>query len=263
MGSVGKTSINTTTMSSAPVPVITPVNQGQDVQNQTPNAQNTPVTPNALQALQNMSDSQLAALVMASKNAQLPNFLNDVADQTQRFVFQAGLNEKPMVLDSTSFNQFMQDNGISQGEILSRSVNPVQYTNQDNTKISLSGQQIIQIMQDSRFNYIGGKRGGQVYGAGTYFDMNGGRNTGYGGTTVNAVLNPATTRAIDESTLYKQAATWAQSHPQSARAIGRINNSNQSIYALAMGYNVITEYDPKYKSGYHNVIDRSALVYKK
>lgn len=37
------------------------------------------------------------------------------------------------------------------------------------------------------------------------------------------------------------------------------HNNNMSIYALAMGYNVIKDSS----SGYHNVIDRSALVYKR
>ena len=36
-------------------------------------------------------------------------------------------------------------------------------------------------------------------------------------------------------------------------------NNNMSVYALAMGYNVIKDSS----SGYHNVIDRKALVYKK
>ena len=42
-------------------------------------------------------------------------------------------------------------------------------------------------------------------------------------------------------------------------AVGRrVTSDNISIYALAMGYNVIrSDYN-----NYHNVIDRSALVYR-
>ena len=121
------------------------------------------------------------------------------------------------------------------------------------------------MMKYSRLNYIGGKVNGQAYGAGTYFDRNGGVNTGYGSTTVVAVLNPKTAKTIDVTTLRSRARAFAASHPKFARAAGafntRFNNNNMSIYALAMGYNVIT--DSKTNPSYHNVIDRSALVYRK
>ena len=59
--------------------------------------------------------------------------------------------------------------------------------------------------------------------------------------------------------------SFARSHPKFAKAVGPYNTSysggknNMAIYALAMGYNVITaDY-----GGYTNVIDRSALVYRK
>jgi len=96
--------------------------------------------------------------------------------------------------------------------------------------------------------------------------MTGGSSTGYGGTTANAVLNPNTARIISDSALANKAQAFAQSHPKFASAVGRFSNSTMSIYALAMGYNVITDHSggARPKSGdYYNIIDRSALVYLK
>lgn len=78
-----------------------------------------------------------------------------------------------------------------------------------------------------------------------------------------AVLNPSTAKVITDTQLRQRAAAFSQSHPQFTRAVGpystSFHNNNMSIYALAMGYNVIKDSG----SGYHNVIDRSALVYRK
>ena len=65
------------------------------------------------------------------------------------------------------------------------------------------------------------------------------------------------------SKLRTLAAAFDRSHPKFARATGGYStcfrNNNMSIYALAMGYNVIKDAT----GSYHNVIDRKALVYKK
>lgn len=241
------------------------------IQQQVPDANNTPVTSGALDNISAMSDNELAQLYIDSQLAQLPNQLNDISDQTQKFVFQAGLNEKPLVLDSAQFDQYLKDNNISQNQILARSVNSVSYRNQMGTTVKLSGDQVIDMIKYSRFNYIGGKVGGQVYGAGTYLEMNGGRSTGYGYgqiSTMQAVLNPATAKVIGKSDLQKKALAFANTHPQFRKVVGQLTfgrNSNASIYALAMGYNVIADRSGlKGASGdYYNVIDRKALVIKK
>lgn len=243
-----------------------PPAQPRQIQRQPPTDQNVPVTPAAVTRLSQMSDAQLAQLATTAKTISMPNFLSDRNDQTQQFVFAAGINDKPQVLDDADFAQFMADNSIPQSQLLSRSVGPITYTNRDGSRVSLSANDVIDMMKYSRLNYIGGKVGGQAYGAGTYFDMTGGKKTAYGGsmaTTATAVLNPATARVITDTQLRVKAAQFARTHPQFVRAVGaydtRFNNNNMSIYALAMGYNVIRDSS----SGYHNVIDRSALVYKK
>lgn len=188
--------------------------------------------------------------------------LNDVSDITQKFVFTAGLNEKPAVLSNSDFQQYMKDNGLGKSDIISRSVNGASYRNASGTRVNLSAQDVSDMMMYSRLNYIGGKVGGQALGAGTYFDHVYGKSTGYGGHTVTAVLNPKTAKSIDYTQLASKARAFDASHPNFARQTGGYNSSykgggnNMAIYALAMGYNVITA-----GNGYTNVIDRSALVY--
>lgn len=245
--------------------------QQQNIQNQTPNPQNTTVTPQALKNLSQMSDSQLAALAKQAKKAVMPNNISDRPDATQNFVYTAGLNEKPVVLDDNSFKQFMKDNGMTNADLLARSVSAISF-NVNGVQFNYSANDVIDMMKYSRLNYIGGKVGGQAYGAGTYFDHTGGRSTGYGGSnaaTAVAVLNPKTVRAITLSSLQTKARQFAMSHPQFTQEVGYPSSGrggNISIYALAMGYNVITESSRGKGFGglgdYVNVIDRSALVYR-
>lgn len=240
-----------------------PVPAPNPIADQVPDDNNTPVTPNALDSLVGMTDDQLTQVYLDSQKVGLPNHLGDADDKTQRFVFQIGLNDKPMVLDSAAFNQFMSDNNISQSQILSRSVNGGTLKTSSGSLRNLSAKDVVDMMTQSRLNYIGGKHGGQAYGAGTYFDQTGGRNTGYGQTTVTAVLNPKTARIVSSSDLAKKAAAFDRSHPKFAKATGGYStafyNNNMSIYALVLGYNVIRSSH----NNYHNVIDRKALVYRK
>lgn len=246
-----------------------PVNQNNpNVANQAPTPQNTPVGNGAGQAFASLDDKSMAAVINASKRATLPNQLADAHSFTQQVVFQAGINEKPMVLDKNAFNQFIKDNNL-QNQVLSRSINSINYKNALGRNVKLATSDISDMLKYSRLNYIGGKHGGTAYGEGTYLAQTGkiGSNTGYGGTTLNAVLNPATARIISESQLYRDVNSWARSHPATAKALGSINSGNQSVYALAMGYNVVTSgsgYPTVHttRSGdYIVVIDRKALVW--
>lgn len=224
-----------------------------NVANQAPTPQNTPVVPNAATALSQMTDDQLTNLYNQSRNVDMPNHLNDVADKTQKFVYMAGVNGKPQVLDRQSFDQYMKNNNIPRSQIMARTTGGANYT-VNGTNIRLSDNQVCDLIKYGDLNYVGGKHGGQLYGGGTYFDMNGGRPTGYNGrATMLAVLSPSA-RTIDKYQLASQTSRWARSHPKFAKAVGSFNNSNASIYALAQGYNVITG------GSYHNVIDRTAIV---
>ena len=271
MGGRGSTSNLTRARKVIPTPQLQPQQnqptqpQPNPIAQQVPDDTNTPVAPDALTSFTQMSDAQLAQVFLDSQKSGLPNHLDDAADVTQRFVFYNGLNDKPEVLDAAAFSKFMADNNISQSQVLARSINGGTLKTSSGGSRKLTPNDVADMMMYSRLNYVGGKHGGQAYGAGTYFDMNGGGNTGYaGGKTVNAVLNPKTAKIITKSALAKAAAAFDKSHPQFAKATGGYNsnfyNNNMSVYALAMGYNVIKEDG---RGGYHNIIDRKALVYRK
>ena len=233
-----------------------------------PQPQNVAPTPtgSAFDTLQKMSDDELANVVKQSRSVSMPNQLADIDDVTQKFVYQAGLNEKPQVLDSNDFDNFVKQNNIRSSELLARSVDDITYTNASGTNVKMTANDVADMMMYSRYNYIGGKHGGQALGAGMYFMQNGGRPTGYGQKTVVAALNPATARITTPSELRRKASSFAKSHPKFAKAVGPLNESfsggknNMAIYALAMGYNVIWDAGG---GGRTNVIDRSALVYRK
>lgn len=240
------------------------MNNNQNLQSNTNNAPDNgvPVVKGALTGLTQMSDDQLAQLYQASKNVDMPNHLSDADDMTQKFVYTAGLNEKPQVLDKAQFDKYLKDNNIPQSDVLARTSGSASY-NVNGTNIKLTPDQTLQLIKDGSLNYIGGKHGGQVYGAGTYFDQNGGRPTGYGGSnsaTMIATLSKSA-KPISIGQLQAQTQSWVKSHPKFASAVGSFNRKNASIYALAQGYNVIKSGTGK--GEYHNVIDRSALVVRK
>ena len=251
---------STTARSSASQPT------AQAMPQPTPQPQNVTPTPtkSAFDTLRNMNDDQLADIAIKSKTVDMPNMLADVDDVTQKFVYQANLNDKPQVLDQADFNKFMSDNNLGTSDLLSRSINDISYTNKSGTHVPMKAQDVADMMMYSKYNYIGGKVNGQALGAGTYFDHTNGNPTGYGKKTVVAVLNPATARTIDSYTLQQKASSFAKTHPKFAKAVGSYNTAfsggknNMAIYALAMGYNVIMD-----SGGYTNVIDRAALVYRK
>lgn len=237
--------------------------------NQGPQSDGTPV---GLDQFATMTDAQLAQFVndAVADISNMPSQLADIPDITQAFVWHAQYNAMPQVMDAAAFAAFMKANGITQSQVLSRSVNQASYTNQLGVNVTLAPAQLAAMYKYSAYNYIGGKVGGQVHGAGSYFDMNGGRATGYGsGGTFSAVLNPATARVIDHSTLRSQMSAFDRTHPRFAKALrsaastvssmssksGQTStNSVDAIYAMVLGYNVIRA------GSYHNVIGREATV---
>ena len=238
-------------------PPAPPANQ-QPQQTQTQKALNIPV--NDVSQIASMTDDQLATLYRQAVKTDLPNHLNDIPDITQKFVYVAGINGKPQVLDDTQFNQFMKTNNIPTSDIMARESGSGTFTT-NSVSFNLTPQQTVDMLKYSDLNYIGGKHGGQAYGAGGYFDMNGGQATNYapGGVTAVAVLNPQTARVISLNNLQRAASAFDRAHPKFAKASGGFTHKNWSIYAIAMGYNVIkSDY-----GSYHNVIDRSALVFRK
>lgn len=210
----------------------------------------------------NMTEDELMSAYNNSRNVDMPNHIDDISDETQKFVYANGLNKKPTVLDNASFDNFLKTNKISDDEILIREVDGVSFSSKGVT-YNYTANDITDMFKTSDINYIGGKRGGQVYGAGTYFGM-AGRNgsTGYGsGVTMMAVLNPKTAKVISRNNIDSEWSKFTRNKPKLSKI--STSSSTYSIRALMMGYNVITSaLNNKNKSygDYYNIIDRSAVV---
>lgn len=215
-------------------------------------------------AFKQMSDDQLAQMIKQSQGVDLPNQLNDVHNEMQKFTYYAGLNTKPMVLDDSSFNQYLKDNSISRSEILARDINAGTYKLPSGASIPLSSKQIADMYMYSDSHYVGGKQGGSVHGYGGYFAVTGGSSTGYGGgsrsTTIQAVLSK-NAKTITETNIASKWASFANAHPKADRAMNSIRDSSsrQNMKAILMGYNVIK--CTGYHSSYRVILDRSALVF--
>lgn len=213
----------------------------------------------------NMNDDELANALSKSRNVDMPNHIADVADRTQNFTYANGLNAKPTVLSDSDFDNFLKQNKMSDSEILIREVDGVTFTS-NNVRYSYTANDVTDMFKTSDINYIGGKRGGQAYGAGTYFGM-AGRNgsTGYAsGATMMAALNPKTARVISRSNIDTQWNKFVSNKPKLASKASYLRGYDYSIKALLMGYNVITSARSgnlnKGQGEYYNVIDRSAVV---
>ena len=211
-------------------------------------------------AFKQMSDDQLAQIITQSQGVDLPNQLNDVHNEMQKFTYYAGLNTKPMVLDDASFNQYMKDNGISRSEIIARDVNSASYKLPSGASVPLSARQVADMYMYSDSHYIGGKKGGSVHGYGGYFAVTGGNSTGYGGSnsvTMQAVFSQ-NAKSIRESSIQSKWNSFANTHPKANKAIGTIRDSDsrQNMQAILMGYNVV-----QCSNSYRVVLDRSALVF--
>jgi hypothetical protein len=213
----------------------------------------------------NMSDDDLANALSKARNVDMPNHIDDISDDTQKFTYANQLNAKPTVLSDSDFDDFLKQNNISDSQILIREVNGASFTS-NGVRFNYTANDVTDMFKTSDINYIGGKRGGQVYGAGTYFGMEG-RNgsTGYaGGATMMAVLNPKTARVISYNSIGSQWSKFISTRPNLAKQYGsRGSVGGRSIQALLMGYNVITtasNNSTNSRGDYYNVIDRSAVV---
>lgn len=231
---------------------------------------NTPVAPNPVDyhQLKGMPDVDVANIVLDSVGVDMPNHLSDRRDSTQEFVYSIGMNSTPTVLDAQQFAQYVKANNIPSNTILGRVSGGGTFTTTSGTQRKLTADQVVQMWASDPYTYISGKHGGQVYGAGQYFDMNGGRHTGYGGSNLTrAVLNPKTAKPIGYAQLSREWSSYSKTHPKTAKAVSMLKNGNtDSVKALILGYNVITSSSSgsgksfNQRGEYHNVIDRSAVV---
>lgn len=282
--------VNNVVSSPVPQPVVTsqpkvqpqPVQQPQQPQqpqqqqNQVPPQPTTPqISVNDLTALQqfaNLDDRAMARAVLNSNNVDLPIILNDLPSATQNLVYSMGMNEKPMaVLSNWDFNNYLTANAIPKAQVMFRSSDGATiYDPVNKFNFTLTPDQVLQNIQYGDLTYIGGKKGGMLYGAGTYFDMDATGRSIYGSRTIKAVLSPKASSVLRSDvkggTLER---TFASKYPltyaEMQRSASRFNAQGSSkemisLVALGTGHNVVRESNV---GGYVNVILRDALILNK
>ena len=197
-----------------------------------------------------MSDEEKGKFISESVNKgmnRLPERLQVGGEsRTQQLVYDLGLNDKPTVMSKVEFNKYMQDNNLTTDDLLTRSFDDAN---------------AMKDWMNADENYISGRFGGSDMGAGQYFAKTGGENSGYGNHSVNALLNPEKVKAVNFYALLNKFNSLSPEekkpyiNPKYADLFGDgMASPDVSVYALSLGYNVITYGD------YYNIIDRSAVI---
>lgn len=195
-----------------------------------------------LAEIQAMTDAEYDAYLDTLGSVDMPNFLAD--NDFQRFVYDAGVNDRPQVVDQATFDALP-------GTTMYRTVNSV-YDRA--TDVGMSADQIAAQTMQSSLSRIGNG----VYGDGFYFADSASASHMYGSrrgdvkrtAVMQAKLSP-TANVVSYSQIMAQ---YMRDPSSSKRGIG--SNSGLSMFALRKGYNVIDVG----RNGYYNVLDRSALV---
>lgn len=279
-GGAGGASASSSTLQTQGMPQPQQVNPNQPIPQSIPTPQDALVDAsktasvygnNTASMFNGMTDDQMAQAVKNSRNVDMPNHIADVSDITQNFTYANGLNAKPTVLSNADFDNYIKQNNISSNEYLLREVDPIRF-NSNGVQFTYSADDVTDMFKTSDINYIGGKHGGQAYGAGTYFaqgDFN--YRTGYGSgadgvghKTMVAVFDKSKARAISMGDIRSEWSKFSKTHAKTASAVDNLPSSRtHAIKALLMGYNVITSQSSGSLKGYgeyYNIIDRSALV---
>lgn len=224
--------------------------------------------------LNSFSDDDLSLVASLSEQIDLPKILKNgdsFNNPVQSFVYILGINSKPIVLKYEQFLEYMRKNNISLENIISRSIM---------SNSLLTAKEICDQFMFGEYNFIAGRYFGCQCGLGAYFRENGGNPTGYdrlsvysqkafkmhdnlssccskASHTMIGCLNPLTARIVDYNALVEESKFFCKTHGKLHSVIGNCKPSNASIYALAMGYNVIQDSErPKD----FVIIDRGAVV---
>lgn len=238
-------------------PVVVP--QNQPAPTPPPSiAPNTPPMGVSLSDVQKMDDKGMHDFLIDAWSVDMPQFLN-LTSHTQHMIYGLGMNDKPQVVSDSQL-----DSLVKQG------ATPLYRTVNDSPMpggITMTSDDICDMMTDGDISYIGDG----AHGDGLYFSDSKSGSKLYGKPgkhpkTLRAVLNPATTRSIDEDTLRRQYDSFVKTHPRTRRALGFAAKHSDwgnsfSQFALMQGYNVITS--RQYGETYYTVIDRGALIMSK
>lgn len=197
-----------------------------------------------------MSDDEKADFIDANIKQGVPAHL--AQNDFQRFVYNSGLNEKPDVVDDATLDKMT-------GTEIFRTVNNVYDRNND---ISYNADQIAKQVTSGRVTRVS-DNGGSVYGRGIYFASNYGDSAGYGNTTGNVKKTAVIRGKLNNNAKiidYYKASSGVSKEISSKSKLGKAlkkcdHDSQVSIYAMAKGYNVISN-----GRSYLNVLNRNAIT---
>ena len=199
-----------------------------------------------------MTDDEKADFISANVKQGVPDHLAD--NSLQRFIYHSGLNEKPDVVDDATLDTMT-------GTEIFRTVNFVD-KDKNPKDIGYTAPQIAKQVMGGRYTRVSDD-GGSVYGRGIYFADTYSGSVGYGDHTgkvkstavMRAKLN-SNAKVINSYT----ADSLASKEISSGSKLGRVlrncdNDSRASIYAMAKGYNVMSN-----GHGYIVVLNRNAIT---
>lgn len=201
----------------------------------------------------NMTDDDKADVISSMISQDVPAHLAN--NDFQKFIYNIGLNDKPQLVDDATLD------GMTGTEIF-RTVNSVYDRKND---ISYNADQICKQVQSGRITRVSDS-GGSVYGKGIYFADNLYDSTAYGNTSGNvkktAVIRGklnSNAKVIQYYSALSAARTEVKSGSKLGNALKQCDSSSMvSLYALAKGYNVITN-----GNNYYNILNRNAVTLSK
>lgn len=200
-----------------------------------------------------MSDDNKADVISTMSKQGVPVHLSDT--DFQRFIYNLGLNDKPELVDDATLKSM-------QGQSIYRTVNSVYDRKND---ISYTADQICKQVQSGRVTRTS-DNGGSVYGRGLYFADSKSDSALYGNTRGNTKKTAMMTAKLNSNAKvinYYSAYSGYDKEIKSGSKLGKALKqcdlkSGISIYAMAKGYNVITN-----GNGYLNVLNRQAITLSK
>ena len=197
-----------------------------------------------------MTDDQQADVISKAISGDVPSHLSQT--DFQKFVYNSGLNDKPDVVDDATLNKM-------NGTEIFRTVNNV-YDRQND--ISYNADQIAKQVIAGRVTRTS-DNGGSVYGRGIYFADNRRDSTAYGSTRGDVKKTAVIRGKLNNNAKiisYTKASADASAEMWNNTKLGKVlskcdSKSAVSIYAMAKGYNVISN-----GMGYLNVLNRNAIT---
>ena len=245
-----RTSGTTVAMGGSGATSATPITQSAPQIDDTQQAKAMSASYDAFMA---MSDDQKADAIEQMVQGDVPVFLAD--NDFQKLTFTMGLNDKPQLVDDGVLDTM-------NGTELFRNINAV---NDDKNRIRYSADMIASQVQKGSVTRVSDS-GGSNYGRGIYFASNYADSAMYGDYRVDIKKTSVIRCKLNSNAKvvnYTQAITGVSKEIASGSKLGKALEkcdyySQSSIWALAKGYNVITN-----GRSYYNILNRNAVTMSK